>query len=75
MTENRQQVAEQFAQRAGNRATWEQLLESPHGLIGTVNQVCEDILANRERYGISYVAIFAQSMEEFAPVVARLAGK
>jgi probable F420-dependent oxidoreductase len=75
VTENRQQVAEQFAQRAENRVTWEQLLESPHVLIGTVNQICEDILANRERYGISYVAIFEQSMEEFAPVVARLAGK
>ena len=30
--------------------------------------------ARRERYGISYVVVRDQVMEEFAPVVARLAG-
>ena len=29
----------------------------------------------RERYGISYISVFEDNVEAFAPVVARLAGK
>jgi hypothetical protein len=50
-------------------------LQIPYVLIGTVDQICEDILARRQRYGISYLSIFEQSMEAFAPVVARLSGQ
>lgn len=48
------------------------LLESPHVLIGTVDQVVEKLIANREKWGINIVT--AGLLEEFAPVVARLAG-
>ncbi len=52
----------------------EQLLQAPQALIGTVEQIVEGLQARRERYGISYVIVFAKSMESFAPVVARLGG-
>ncbi len=45
------------------------------GLIGTTEQMCEDLLARRERYGISYITVFGDNLETFAPVVAQLAGK
>jgi hypothetical protein len=43
--------------------------------IGTPDQICDDLQLRRERYGISYISIFDESMEEFAPVIAHLAGK
>ena len=53
----------------------EQVLGVPSVLIGTVEQLCEEVLARRERYGISSVTIFEKHREAFAPVVARRAGE
>ncbi len=72
-TQNRQQSADQLAERF--QTTGEQLLQTPHCLIGTPEQMVEDLLARRERYGISYITIFGDNLETFAPVVAQLAGK
>jgi probable F420-dependent oxidoreductase len=47
----------------------------PHALIGTVDEICADLEARRERWGFSYVVVQGDSMEPFAPVVARLAGQ
>ena len=49
--------------------------EHPHGLFGSVDEVCEELLRRRERYGINYVTVGDLQMEEFAAVVARLAGR
>lgn len=46
----------------------------PHALIGTVDEICADIEARRERWGFSYVVVQADALETFAPIVARLAG-
>jgi hypothetical protein len=73
LTGQRQQAFEQLTQRF--QMTAQQVLEMPHCLVGTVDQISEDLLYRREKYGISYVSIFDESMETFAPVVARLAGK
>jgi hypothetical protein len=43
-------------------------------LIGTVDQLIEDLHVRRERWGISYYVIFEPYADAFAPVVARLAG-
>ncbi len=53
----------------------EQVLEVPSVLIGTVEQLCEEVLARWERYGISSVTVFEKQREAFAPVVARHAGE
>ncbi len=53
----------------------EVILRAPYLLLGTVDQICEDLLARRERYGISYINVFEPSLEALAPVVARLAGQ
>ena len=49
----------------------------PHVLIGTPDQIADDLLRRREEYGISYVVIntgVEEHREQVAPVVARLAG-
>jgi probable F420-dependent oxidoreductase len=52
----------------------EAALASPHALAGTVDQVCDQLEERRERWGISYIGLSAASLDEMAPVIARLAG-
>jgi len=49
--------------------------ESPFALIGSPEQMIEDIIARREKWGFSYLIVGADDVEPFAPVVAALAGK
>lgn len=44
-------------------------------VMGTVDEMCDQLLARRERLGISYVTLGEGGMEAFAPVVERLAGR
>ena len=73
VTDQRKQASEQLTQRF--QMTTQQVLEMPHCLVGTADQITEDLLYRREKYGISYISVFDESMEAFAPVVARLVGK
>ena len=41
----------------------------------TTAQAVEQLLGQRERYGFSYLQVYEGQMENFAPVVARLAGQ
>jgi len=72
VTDDREQVAQDFAPLFG--ISPEDLLEFPHALVGTVDQICESIEANRERFDASYIVIQRDAMEAMAPVVARLSG-
>jgi hypothetical protein len=49
------------------------VLSSPHLLVGTTEQIAEDLLECRERLGISYWVV--QDIEPFAPVLALLTGR
>lgn len=73
VTDDRMGVAAHIAQGFGT--TPEALLDSPHALIGSAEQIADDLEARRERFGISYVAVFEPALDDFAPVVARLAGR
>jgi probable F420-dependent oxidoreductase len=50
-------------------------LEAPVTLVGAQDQMIDALEARRARWQISYVVIPSESMDMFAPVVARLAGK
>jgi len=54
--------------------TPEVALETPIAIVGTVEQMIEDLLARRERWQMSYVVVDDAHAEAFAPVVERLAG-
>ena len=53
----------------------EVLAEHPHALIGSVPEICEKLEQRRSELGVSYINVAQRSMEAFAPVVARLAGR
>jgi len=74
VTNDRRKAAEELASR-WMQLSPEEILDSPYVLIGTVDEIIEDIQARRERWGISYYAIFEPYVDAFAPVVAWLAGK
>jgi alkanesulfonate monooxygenase SsuD/methylene tetrahydromethanopterin reductase-like flavin-dependent oxidoreductase (luciferase family) len=50
-----------------------QVRETPHLLAGTVDQIGQQLRGTRKEYGISYLVVFDEHMERFAPVVASLA--
>ena len=72
VTDDRQGTAE--AMSAGLGLTAEQGLDSPYALVGTTAQIAEDLRERRERYGCNYVVIGQEIVDDFAPVVAELAG-
>ena len=74
VTDDRRQTAEDLSRR-WTQLNADEILQSPFVLIGTVDQLIENLVANRERWDISSYAIFESDIEIFAPVVARLAGR
>ena len=72
ITDDRDSVASAMAIGLGSEP--KEVLDMPHFLIGTVDQLVEVLQQRRERYGVSYVIVPGDVAETFAPVVARLAG-
>lgn len=64
------------AERLGNDYDLapDDVLASPHILIGGVEEMVERLQERREQYGFSYFVVTEPNMEALAPVVERLAG-
>jgi probable F420-dependent oxidoreductase len=72
VTDDRESIIEELAPAFG--LTPDDARETPHALIGTVDQICDQLIERRERWGISYLGMSGDQLEAFAPVIARLAG-
>jgi probable F420-dependent oxidoreductase len=72
ITDDRETVAAAMAPGLGGEAS--DVLEVPHFLIGTCEELAEELQRRRERYGISFVIVPGSVADDFAPVVERLAG-
>jgi probable F420-dependent oxidoreductase len=48
--------------------TVDEILESPKAVLGTVEEIAEQLRERRERFGITYLIIQEQSMEDFLAV-------
>jgi probable F420-dependent oxidoreductase len=66
-------LADRLKDRYGCELSEDDVLESPHAFIGTVDQIVEKCLMLRERYGLTYIFPIAEP-EAFAPIVERLVG-
>lgn len=89
VTEDRRQAAEQLVElfaslpptfMSNSRRNVEEVLASARFLIGTLDQIVEELLARRERYGISYITVIdlpelPSNIDALGPVVRRLAGQ
>jgi len=72
ITDDAQGMAEAMAPAFG--VDPREALASGAVLAGTVDEVCDTLIARREEWGVSYVVLGDDQYEQFAPVVARLAG-
>ncbi len=75
---NQEQAARQIIEnwkQLGIEYTLEQVLESPAFLLGDVEQIVDKLQQYREQFGFSYYIFGGDSIEDFAPVVQRLAGR
>ena len=73
VTDRRHEVAAELGGAHGLEA--EDVLASPHFLVGTVDEMAADLVERRSRWGISYwTLVGADALDAFAPVVQRLAG-
>ena len=74
ITDARRRAAEDLA-RTWTALSADEILASPYALIGTIDEIVEDLEARRRRWGISYVLTHEPYLDAFAPVVARLTGR
>jgi probable F420-dependent oxidoreductase len=51
----------------------EDVLDSPHVLIGSADAICDHLLQLREELDVSYICMSGAHADEFAPIAARLA--
>ena len=72
ITDDAQGLAEAMAPAFGVEPS--EALSSGAVLAGTVDEVCDTLLRRREEWGVSYVVFGDDNYEQFAPVVARIAG-
>jgi probable F420-dependent oxidoreductase len=72
VTDDRQSVVDAMAPALGIAA--EDALHIPLALIGTLDEMAEELEWRRAEYGISYFSVESDAWETLAPVVARLAG-
>ena len=72
VTDDRDTVADKLGGSMGMDAAT--LLASPHSLVGSAEQLVDELVEQRERWQGSYVTVQADVFEAFAPVVAALAG-
>ena len=85
VTEDRRAAAEELAAEhrdalaaaSDERAalTAEETLETPYILIGTVDEIADQLQRSRARWGFSYVTVHEPYMRTFAPVIERLRGR
>ncbi|MEU1973161.1 TIGR03621 family F420-dependent LLM class oxidoreductase [Microbacterium sp. NPDC019599] len=72
ITADRRDGAAQIGRTWGISA--DQVLDSVHFLVGTTDQIADQLQDWRDQLSISYIAVMPEFMDQFAPVVSRLAG-
>jgi probable F420-dependent oxidoreductase len=72
VTDDREAVAGKVGPAMGMDAAT--ALASPHMIIGSAEQIADELIEQRERWQGSYVTVQSDALESFAPVVAALTG-
>jgi len=73
VTDTAQSAVSELAARLKSGIT--SVIDTPFFMYGSRASLVEDLIARRERLGISYIALPGSAMRAFAPVVAELRGK
>jgi len=73
VTRDRRAAAEAMTTRLPGMSV-DEILDSPFLLLGTLGQIADQLVERRERFAVSYIAVFEPAHRALAPVVERLAG-
>ncbi|WIX81781.1 TIGR03621 family F420-dependent LLM class oxidoreductase [Amycolatopsis carbonis] len=74
VTTDRRAAAEEWRSLTDPEPGADELLEAAQLLFGTVDEIADQLVQRRKRWGFSYITVFDSMMETLAPVVARLRG-
>jgi probable F420-dependent oxidoreductase len=69
---DRREIAETMGPAMG--LSPEEAYDVPLALVGSVEEICEQLHERRERFGLNYIVVHDPELEAFAEVVARLDG-
>ena len=53
----------------------DEVLQTPTAVVGTIDAICDELVARRERWDVSYYVFGADAFEAMAPVIERLTGQ
>lgn len=51
-----------------------ELKRFPHAAVGSVDEICDELVRRREEYGFSYITVGDAHLDAYLPIVERLAG-
>jgi probable F420-dependent oxidoreductase len=71
-TDDSKSIAEAMA--PAFQCSVDEVLDSPVGLVGTTEEIVESLHRRRERWDMTYHVVESEVMDDFAPIVAKLAG-
>jgi probable F420-dependent oxidoreductase len=74
-TNDRAATARDLVERFGGAMTVDEALQTPFLLIGTVDEMADQLRLHREHYGFSYITVHEPYMQAFAGVIAGLAAR
>lgn len=69
VTGDRRKTAADMAEQYRGTITAEQILETPFLFVGTIEEMAEQVIRNRDRYGFTYYTVHEPYLDEFAPVI------
>ena len=72
VTDGRREAAAVLAERYHGTMTAEEVLENPFLFVGTVEEMAEQVIRNRDRYGFTYYTVHEPYLDAFAPVIDRI---
>ncbi|MFC0106591.1 TIGR03621 family F420-dependent LLM class oxidoreductase [Kibdelosporangium aridum] len=72
VTEDRRGTVDALRQRFGLAESTDFLLEVPAVLAGTYEEIAEQLRAQRDRFGISYITVLEPGFEAFGPIIPML---
>jgi probable F420-dependent oxidoreductase len=68
-TDNRLATAKDLSAELGTDFALDAVLETPFLLFGTVEEMAEQLVRDRDRYGFSYITVHEPYLEAFAPII------
>lgn len=72
VTRDRRKAASELAEQYRGTVTADEILVNPFLFVGTVEDMAEQVIRNRDRYGFTYYTVHEPYLDAFAPVIERV---